>query len=233
MSGQQAPAGWYPVGDGTERYWDGSQWTDQIRDGAGGSASMVRSAASSALGNFQQTTQLPEGTIWHAVGRPLKGFGAGKYRLDEHYLYFEKGTLRTDSQQVPIANVLDVDVSQSLSQKARDVFTVSVHIQRTTGMEIVNMEDIPNGREAQRVINENAHAARLRLQQQQNTLRYEGTPPSHVPGATSQPAQTSSAPAGGGSDDLIQQLQKLADLKAAGMLSDDEFAAAKARLIGS
>jgi hypothetical protein len=39
------------------------------------------------------------------------------------------------------------------------------------------------------------------------------------------------APAAGG-DDLMTQLSKLADLKAAGILSDEEFAAAKAKLLG-
>jgi hypothetical protein len=38
------------------------------------------------------------------------------------------------------------------------------------------------------------------------------------------------APAAGG-DDLATQIQNLADLKAQGVLSDDEFAAAKAKLI--
>ena len=38
------------------------------------------------------------------------------------------------------------------------------------------------------------------------------------------------APAAGG-DDLAAQIQNLADLKAQGVLSDDEFAAAKAKLI--
>ncbi len=27
----QTPAGWYPVDNGNERYWSGSEWTDQIR----------------------------------------------------------------------------------------------------------------------------------------------------------------------------------------------------------
>ncbi len=26
--GGNAPAGWYPSGDGSQRYWDGSQWTE-------------------------------------------------------------------------------------------------------------------------------------------------------------------------------------------------------------
>lgn len=45
--------------------------------------------------------------------------------------------------------------------------------------------------------------------------------------ATQQPAQ----PAGGGTD-LVAELQKLAALRDQGVLSDAEFAAAKARLIG-
>ena len=38
--------------------------------------------------------------------------------------------------------------------------------------------------------------------------------------------------AGGGGGDVIEELKKLADMKQAGLLSDDEFAAAKAKLLG-
>ena len=37
---------------------------------------------------------------------------------------------------------------------------------------------------------------------------------------------------GGGGVDLTTELQKLGDLKAQGLLTDEEFAAAKARLLG-
>jgi len=40
------------------------------------------------------------------------------------------------------------------------------------------------------------------------------------------------APAAGGGDDLMAQLEKLASMKAAGILDDAEFAAAKAKLLG-
>src|ERR1035437_5769593 len=30
----QAPAGWYPQPDGTQRYWDGSAWTEHTAPGA-------------------------------------------------------------------------------------------------------------------------------------------------------------------------------------------------------
>ena len=39
------------------------------------------------------------------------------------------------------------------------------------------------------------------------------------------------APAAAPTDDLMDQLSKLADLKAAGVLSDEEFSAAKAKLL--
>ncbi|ROS75615.1 SHOCT domain-containing protein [Cellulomonas sp. PhB143] len=45
------------------------------------------------------------------------------------------------------------------------------------------------------------------------------------------PAQVAATPAGGG-DDLMAQLEKLAGLKQAGVLSDAEFSAAKAKLLG-
>lgn len=43
------------------------------------------------------------------------------------------------------------------------------------------------------------------------------------------PAQAPAAPAGG--DDVMAKLKELADMKAAGILSDEEFAAAKAKLL--
>ncbi len=45
------------------------------------------------------------------------------------------------------------------------------------------------------------------------------------------PPPPAAAPAGGG-DDLMSQLSQLADLKAAGVLTDEEFSAAKAKLLG-
>ncbi|GMA23285.1 hypothetical protein GCM10025864_10440 [Luteimicrobium album] len=45
------------------------------------------------------------------------------------------------------------------------------------------------------------------------------------------PAQVEAAPAGGG-DDLYAQLQQLGQLHAQGILSDEEFAQAKAKILG-
>jgi hypothetical protein len=48
----------------------------------------------------------------------------------------------------------------------------------------------------------------------------------------SEPAPTAPAPSAGG-DDRLAQLKQLADLKAQGILTDEEFAAEKARILGS
>ena len=45
-------------------------------------------------------------------------------------------------------------------------------------------------------------------------------------------AQQQAAPAAGGGDDMMAQLQQLATLHTQGVLTDDEFAAAKAKLLG-
>lgn len=207
------PAGWYP-GAGGQRYWDGTKWTDQFRP------------------VVDHPTARPDrdpDAIWQAVGKPITGIGAGKYKLTAHYLYFEKGTLRTDSQQVPVSALLDVDVRQSMTQKARGVGTVVVHIQRPTRVELVALEDIPNFREGQRAINDTAHAARLAIQRNQNTMRYEGIPPmqhgSSRDVSEPAPAQPSS------SVDPIDQLQRLGQLRDAGVLTEDEFQTKKSEIL--
>lgn len=52
---------------------------------------------------------------------------------------------------------------------------------------------------------------------------YQAPPPAPEPAA---------APAGGLSDELVAQLKQLAQLKDAGILTEDEFAAKKAKLLG-
>ena len=57
-------------------------------------------------------------------------------------------------------------------------------------------------------------------------------PPPAEPAAAAPAPPAPVAPAAPGSEELIDQLGKLADLKAQGLLDDAEFAAAKARLLG-
>ncbi|MBS1839155.1 MAG: SHOCT domain-containing protein [Actinobacteria bacterium] len=48
-----------------------------------------------------------------------------------------------------------------------------------------------------------------------------------------QPAPAPAAPAAASTDDVLEQLQKLGELKAQGILTEEEFAAQKAKLLGT
>jgi Bacterial PH domain/Short C-terminal domain len=184
------------------------------------------------LGPSRPKPQLGDGnlpTLWEAWGKPLSGIGGGRYRLTAHYLYFERGTLRTDSQQVPVSALHDIDVRQSMSQKARGLGTIVVHINRGSHMEMVHLVDIPNYREGQHAINDAAAKARLALQEQRNTskVRYEGVPPTNLGG----PSASSSAQAAEVGPDYVGQLEQLAKLRDNGIRTEEEFAAKKADIL--
>ena len=67
--------------------------------------------------------------------------------------------------------------------------------------------------------------ARYEAKQPQQPVEYAEQPPEYAP----PPPPAAEAPA----DNLSDELQRLADLKAQGILTDDEFAAAKAKLLES
>jgi putative oligomerization/nucleic acid binding protein len=74
-----------------------------------------------------------------------------------------------------------------------------------------------------------------KAQQEYDQQQYEAQQQQAQMQAAAQQAaaqQQAAAPAAAGGTDLVAELQKLAALKEQGILSDDEFAAAKARLLG-
>lgn len=228
MSEQLPPPGWYPAphANNEQRYWDGTQWLEgapQKQPGAAQAFASRMTARHDASGDVD--------TIWSAVGKPLTGLGAGRYKLTDEYLMFEKGTLSTKAQQIRTADIYDVDASQTMAQKARGIGTITLYAQR--GMdgerEKVVLEDIPTFREGVSAINAAAFAAREALRVRENTqhVNYAGGAP-----AFGHPhAATTAAPTSSGVD-LNAELAKLADLKAQGVLDDEEFRAAKRQLLG-
>jgi hypothetical protein len=70
------------------------------------------------------------------------------------------------------------------------------------------------------------------MQAQMNAMQAQQAAAAPPPAAEPPPAAPAAPAAAPAEDDLMAQLSKLADLKAAGVLSDEEFAAAKAKLLG-
>jgi|SoiMethySBSTD1v2_1073268.scaffolds.fasta_scaffold2836925_1 hypothetical protein len=64
-----------------------------------------------------------------------------------------------------------------------------------------------------------------------SSLEQQQAAPAAPPPAAA-PAAPAAAPAAGGGGSIVDQLKDLTDMKASGALSDQEFEAAKARLLG-
>lgn len=225
------PAGWYDDGSGRQRWWDGQLWTDHYADQQPAASATANGGVVANLTATQDPSE-PEGTLWSAVGKPLTGLGAGRYRLTEEYLIFEKGTLSTKSQQIRVHEIFDVDGSQSMQQKARGVGTITLWARRPSGDERILLEDVPNFREGVTAINRAADEARHRAITRQNTqhVSYTGAPAAHAAPVAQPAAQQSST--GSAGLDLNAELGKLAAYREQGVLDDEEFAAAKRRLLG-
>ncbi len=104
----EAPAGWYPQADGRQRYWDGVAWTEHSYTPEQQQPGRVTSALNQAAGRLLDKNQGHEpDLLWSAVGKPVMGIGAGRYRLTDKYLLFETGTLRTDDRGPELLDVPD------------------------------------------------------------------------------------------------------------------------------
>ncbi|MFI6426825.1 SHOCT domain-containing protein [Promicromonospora sp. NPDC050880] len=68
--------------------------------------------------------------------------------------------------------------------------------------------------------------------QQYEAQRYEAAPPPAQPVAQPQAAPPAAASGGAGNNELLAQLAQLGTLHGQGVLTDAEFAAAKAKLLG-
>lgn len=170
--------------------------------------------------------------LWEGSGKPLVGLNPGQYRLTRTMLFFERGLLSTNLQQVPVIDVLDVDVMQSIIQKQRGVGTVIVHVgRRHQPAERVLIEDIEDFRGLQSALNRAVRDIRLAAHVTANTHRILSGPafPSPpVPAQRSVEHRPSQLPR---QEDDLARLERLAKLHAAGALTDAEFQEKKSELL--
>lgn len=166
-------------------------------------------------------------TIWEGAPQTLTSLAtqgkvqSTRYRLTPLTLHIERGLVRTDSQQVPLTAIYDIDVKQSMTQKARGVGDVVVHVNTGAHTETITLEQVQDPKQLRDLINRTIADAKRHLAEQGRA---------QVTVASAAPAAPAAAPAAGG--DLVEQLTKLAALRDAGVLTEDEFAAQKARLLG-
>lgn len=163
--------------------------------------------------------------VWAAIGKPLTGLGAVKVRMDRMHLFVERGVLSTDSQQVPLAWIVDVDASQTPTQKLRGVGNIRVRVNRGGTVETMLLNDLEDFRLGVEVINGAARAARLAETKLQHTqhVNYAGYP--------SQPSTPPAAPQRPTMDETLSSIERLGRLYQSGALTEDEFNRKKAELL--
>jgi len=179
-------------------------------------------------------------TLWEGQRRTVTAATTGMvratYRITKEMIYFDAGVLSSKSEQIPLWAVRDVDLKQSVTQKARHVGDVIVRCQHSdyTGRARVALESIQDPKAVRDLLNSESQRARLEHQTRAQTVHYSGG----LPGVAPQPsmaqpltvATTPSVPTGPPVS-IADELKKLAELRDIGVLTEDEFAAQKARLL--
>ncbi len=97
-----------------------------------------------------------------------------RYRLTTKSIYFDEGLLSSNSQQVPLWAVRDIDVRQGMIQNARGVGTVIVHVEHSdyTGRNTVILQDIEGSLDVRDQLNKYAQRERRKHDQHQRTQWY-------------------------------------------------------------
>lgn len=166
--------------------------------------------------------------LYETSAKPLNPLNALTVRVTASLLSFDRGKLSTSSQQIPMAYVQDVDATQSMSQKARGVGSVVVHVHRPSGVERVQLDDLPDYKTLHQCINDVSRRARVAETQLRQTHHYTSAPIPPQPVQQQPPA----APQASAADEILGQLERLGKLKEAGVLTEEEFQAKKADLLG-
>jgi membrane protein YdbS with pleckstrin-like domain len=121
-----------------------------------------------------------EATVWEGSSRDMMSAASSgrltscRYRLTNKAVYFDEGLLSSNSQQVPLWAVRDVDVKQGMLQKARGVGDVIVHVEHSdyTGRSVVAIKDVEGPLTVRDHLNKYANKERREYNRTQKTQWY-------------------------------------------------------------
>jgi len=199
------------------------------------------------MSNYQDYNAQSTQVLWEGKSHDLTSAASGgrivsaSYRLTTDSLYFASGVLSTREESIPLWAIIDADISQTMTQKALGVADLRLkldgNVQARFGQAVVLLKSIKDAREVRDCMLRQANAVRAYWQQYEHARSIEQARASAAyfnVGAPApqqqQPAVT--APPSSGQSDFMEQLKKLGEMREAGLLTDEEFAAAKAKLLG-
>jgi hypothetical protein len=230
-------------------------WKDRLKSAAQSATEKGKELADQAkttIGEQQakrveQWKDDPE-TLWFGQSQSAatKATGVSKafYRITKDRIWIESGVLGVRSEYVPMWAVKDLDVRQNLLQRGKDIGDVVLWLEdpslasgqggafsfsgeadvggHTSGEVLLDNIDGPYAvRELLMPLVSDARQKKL-VERQTQYIQQVGPP-------VAAPAPAGAAPA----VDVADQLRKLAELRDQGVLTDDEFAAQKAKLLNT
>jgi hypothetical protein len=170
--------------------------------------------------------------LWAGESKNLTALATGgklisaKYRVTTEYVYLDSGIVSSKGEQIPMWAIRDCDLNASILQKARGVANLRLICEHNdfTGKREVVLQDIEGAKELRDLVNKHSKEARIahEVQQKTQTVNYTGGSPIVAP------APAASSPA----EDPLEKLEKLGNLLAKGLLTQEEFNAQKAKLLG-
>lgn len=147
----------------------------------------------------------------------------GTYQITDRFLIISDGLLTSKTQQIPLYCVANIEIKQTLIQKTRNVGDVIFTLdEELTGTAVFS--SVENPKSLIPILNPIVKAARDRRSFGQGEVGSGATTATGVvmgPGGV--PMMSN--------QDMISQLARLGQLRDTNLLSDEEFEAAKARII--
>lgn len=235
-------------------------WKDKLKQAAQSAAVQGKALADqtrTVIGEQQsrrveQWNNDPE-TLWHgqsqSAATKATGMSKAAYRITKDRIWIDSGLLGTKSESVPLWAVRDLDVRQSVLQRGSDIGDVVLSLEdpaysvdpigasnfsgmaepgaTTSGQVLLDNISGPYGvRELLMPLISEARSRKLRERQSQYLQVSPAAGAMGFGAASAPPAPPPPAV------DLPDQLRQLAELRDQGILTEDEFAQQKARLLG-
>jgi hypothetical protein len=176
-------------------------------------------------------------TLWFGESKNAATSAAGvskaRYRITTDRVWIESGLLGTRTESVPLWSIKDMDVRQAVWQRGNDIGDVVLDLEDPTygtNTDTLNLSGNVEGTTSGQVVLDNIESPFAVLDilspliseaRSKKTIERQSQYLHVNPGMAAEPQL-----------DLADQLRKLADLRDAGILTEDEFAAQKAKLLG-
>lgn len=217
----------------------GGGWKDRLKQAAQqGKELAEKGKAELAKQQAQRATAAANDpdTLWigekKSAGTAAIGVSTTRYRITKTAVFVEAGLMSSMSEQVPLWAVRDIDVRQNVMQRGKDIGDVLVHLEHPEfhGKAELLLDNIEDPYGVRDLLNRQVSEARAKKQMLTQTqyLQHSGQGYGMSPPAAQPPPAAGAAPG----VDVADQLRKLAELRDQGILTDEEFAVQKQRLLG-